>query len=77
MAGRKPQNKRKRNILPDTLIRKAIVVFGINEIFRAAKESPLLRASGGVYGQHLPYRVFPQGTDVFLRNGQVVAVFSP
>jgi hypothetical protein len=37
---RRPQNQGERNILMDTLIRKAIIMFGINQVFRGKNGFP-------------------------------------
>jgi hypothetical protein len=63
----------------DTLVGKAIVMFGINKVFRTKEGFPPLYPPGnsGVYGQNLPYRIFPQGKDVLPCKGQVIGVFPP
>jgi hypothetical protein len=55
----------------DTLIGEAIVMFGINDAFGTKKGFSLLYRPGscGVYGQNLPYRIFPEAKDVLTRKG--------
>jgi hypothetical protein len=63
----------------DTLIRKAIVMFGINKVFRAKKRlSPLYHpGSCGVYRQNILYRIFPEAKNVLPRKGEVIGIFPP
>jgi hypothetical protein len=73
---RRPQNKGKRNIVIDTLIREAIVMFGINKVFRAKKGFSLLYSYGssGMDRHNLPHRIFPEAKDVFPCKGQVIGL---
>jgi hypothetical protein len=68
-----PQHQREGNIFMDTLIGKAVVMFGINKVFRAGEGlSPLYQTgSSGMNGQYSAYPVFPEAKDVFsaIRRG--------
>jgi hypothetical protein len=54
-------------------------MFGINQIFRAKAGFPAQSGpdSSGIDGQHPPYRVFPQGKDMFPVKSEVIGVFLP
>jgi hypothetical protein len=71
---RRPQNKGERDILHRPLVGTAIVMFGINKVFRANKRSsPLYRpGSYGMDRENLPYRVFLETKDVLPRKSNKI-----
>jgi hypothetical protein len=63
----------------DTLIGEAIVMFRIYKaiLFKERPSRKCSPRSGGMNRQDFPYRVFPEGKDMFPGKGEIVGMFPP